>query len=122
MQKIMETLGENVDYVIVDAPPLLLVTEAAVVSRFASGIILAIAAGSTKRQEVCSAVAAVEASGSALLGVIPTKFPAKGPDRMRMVLTPKVEAMGPTVTYSHLMHPIVVPASGVLPDERVRSE
>lgn len=80
MQRVLGTLGEHFDYVLIDAPPLLLVTDAAVVSKLASGAILVAASGSTKRQELAGAVRALEAVGSRLLGVVVTMLPTKGPD------------------------------------------
>lgn len=80
MQRVVRVLGETVDYVIIDSPPILPVTDAAVVSRFATGVILVAAAGSTKRAEIEAAVESVESSGVNLLGVVGTKLPTKGPD------------------------------------------
>ncbi|SIR78391.1 polysaccharide biosynthesis tyrosine autokinase [Microbacterium sp. RURRCA19A] len=80
MQRTLEALSKAFDYVIIDAPPLLLVTDAAVVSRFASGVILIAASGSTKRPNFAAAVDRLDAIGSRLFGVIVTMLPAKGPD------------------------------------------
>ena len=65
---------------LIDAPPLLLVTDAAVVSKLTGGAILVAASGATKKQELAGAVRALEAIGSRLLGVIVTMLPTKGPD------------------------------------------
>lgn len=80
MQRVLQTLGETNDYVLVDTPPLLPVTDAAVVSGFATGMILVAAAGSTKQHEVEEAVETLETSGVRLLGLVATKLPTKGPD------------------------------------------
>ncbi|WP_022869707.1 polysaccharide biosynthesis tyrosine autokinase [Yaniella halotolerans] len=80
MQRVVNALGETVDYVVIDTPPILPVTDAAVVSRFATGTMLVAAAGSTKQLEVEAAVEKLAVSGVRLLGVVVTKLPTKGPD------------------------------------------
>lgn len=80
MEQLLDTLTSEVDYVIVDAPPLLLVTDAAVISKFTGGAILVAAAGRTTRGELTSAVSALDNIGSSLVGVVVTMLPTKGPD------------------------------------------
>lgn len=80
MQRTLGALEEAFDYVLVDAPPLLLVTDAAVVSRFTSGVLMVAASGTTKKPQLTAAVEKLNAIGSRLFGVIVTMLPAKGPD------------------------------------------
>ena len=80
MKGLVEKLSSGVDYVLIDAPPLLLVTDGAVVSKFATGAILAVAAGRTKRRELQGAVEALERIESRLVGIVATMLPTKGPD------------------------------------------
>lgn len=80
MEKLLATLTSEVEYVIVDAPPVLLVTDAAVISKFTGGSILVAAAGRTTKGELTSAVAALENIGGSLMGVVITMLPTKGPD------------------------------------------
>ncbi|MBD8207678.1 MULTISPECIES: polysaccharide biosynthesis tyrosine autokinase [unclassified Microbacterium] len=80
MQRTLAALEEAFDYVLVDAPPLLLVTDAAVVSRFTSGVLMVAASGTTKKPQLTAAVEKLNAIGSRLFGVIVTMLPAKGPD------------------------------------------
>ncbi|WP_022890736.1 polysaccharide biosynthesis tyrosine autokinase [Agromyces italicus] len=80
MARLLEQLTAQFDYVLIDAPPLLLVTDAAVVSKLTGGAILVAASGATKKQELAGAVRSLEAIGSRLLGVIVTMLPTKGPD------------------------------------------
>ena len=80
MDHMLARLGEHFDYVLIDAPPLLPVTDAAVVAKKARGVLLVAAAGETKRQELAGAVRALGAAGVGLLGMIVTKLPTKGPD------------------------------------------
>lgn len=80
MQRTLAELEGAFDYVLVDAPPLLLVTDAAVVSRFTSGVLMVAASGATKKPQLTAAVEKLNAIGSRLFGVIVTMLPAKGPD------------------------------------------
>lgn len=80
MSRLLEQLTSQFDYVLIDAPPLLLVTDAAVVSKLTGGAILVAASGATKKQELSAAVRTLEAIGSKLLGVVVTMLPTKGPD------------------------------------------
>jgi capsular exopolysaccharide synthesis family protein len=80
MQRTITALAEAFDYVLLDSPPLLLVTDAAVVSRFTDGVLLVAASGSTKKPQLTAAVEKIAAIGSRLFGVIVTMLPAKGPD------------------------------------------
>lgn len=80
MQRTLEALADAFDYVLVDAPPLLLVTDAAVISRFTSGVLMVAASGTTKKPQLTAAVEKLQAIGSRLFGVIVTMLPSKGPD------------------------------------------
>jgi capsular exopolysaccharide synthesis family protein len=80
MQRTLEALADAFDYVLVDAPPLLLVTDAAVISRFTSGVLMVAASGTTKKPQLTAAVDKLQAIGSRLFGVIVTMLPSKGPD------------------------------------------
>ncbi|WP_022885783.1 polysaccharide biosynthesis tyrosine autokinase [Glaciibacter superstes] len=80
MARLLATLTEQFDIVLIDAPPLLLVTDAAVLSKLTGGVLLAVASGRVKRNELTAAVRALEHVGSKLMGVIVTMLPTKGPD------------------------------------------
>jgi len=80
MEQLLQTLRSHFDYILIDAPPLLLVTDASVVCKFADGILLVVASGATRKPQLAGAVRTLEASGSNLLGIIVTMLPTKGPD------------------------------------------
>ena len=80
MAVMLESLSSQFDYVLIDTPLLLLVTDAAVVSKFTSGAILVTASGRTKRNELSAAVRALENIDSRMLGVVVSMLPVKGPD------------------------------------------
>lgn len=80
MTQVLGPLGEYFDYVLIDAPPLLLVTDAAVLGKKTRGVILVAASGKTKKQELTGAVRTLATAGVELLGTIVTMLPTKGPD------------------------------------------
>ncbi|MDR7329910.1 polysaccharide biosynthesis tyrosine autokinase [Corynebacterium guangdongense] len=80
MSDLLEELSSQFDYVIVDAPPVLAVTDAAVLGKESAGVLLIVAAGSTTRQDVTGSLQALETAGVNVLGVVATMLPAKGPN------------------------------------------
>ncbi|MBD7958572.1 polysaccharide biosynthesis tyrosine autokinase [Microbacterium sp. Sa4CUA7] len=80
MDHMLAALTEHFDYVLIDAPPLLLVTDAAVLSKKTRGVILVAASGKTKKQDLAGAMRTLETAGGNLLGVVVTMLPTKGPD------------------------------------------
>lgn len=76
----LEELRRAFDYIVIDAPPLLAVTDAAVVSRLATGAILVAASGSTRKPQLTHAVHAIAGADAKLLGTVITMLPTKGPD------------------------------------------
>ncbi|MCH6471818.1 polysaccharide biosynthesis tyrosine autokinase [Sinomonas terrae] len=79
MQSLVKRLEGQFDYVLFDAPPLLPVTDAAVLSKFAGGAIVVVAAGRTHRSQLAAAVTALENVGVRLFGFVLTMLPAQGP-------------------------------------------
>lgn len=80
MSQLLATLTEHFDYVIIDAPPLLLVTDAAVLSKFTRGALMVAASGKVKKQEFEGALRTLQTAGGKLVGVIMTMLPTRGPD------------------------------------------
>ncbi|PRY64665.1 capsular exopolysaccharide synthesis family protein [Glaciihabitans tibetensis] len=80
MSSIIRTLESEFDVVIIDLPPLLPVTDAALVSKLTSGALVVVAAGRTHKGEFAGAIAALENVGASVAGVIMTMMPTKGPD------------------------------------------
>ena len=77
MTQVIDELDAGFDYVIIDAPPILAVTDAAVVGHGKAGILVAVASGSTKKPELEAALQALDHAGSNMLGVVVTMLPAK---------------------------------------------
>lgn len=81
MESLIATLTTAFDVVIIDSPPVLLVTDAAVASRFATGAILVAAAGSTTKPRLAEAAKRIEAADSRVLGTVVTMLPTSGADK-----------------------------------------
>src|SRR4051794_2595038 len=79
MADLLERLS-NDRLVIIDAPPLLPVTDAAVLTASASGAILVVRAGSTRKEQVKHAVENLQGVGGRLFGTVYNMAPTKGPD------------------------------------------
>lgn len=80
MAEMLEILQDGFDYVIVDTPPVLTVTDAAVVSKHVGGALMIAAAGTTRREVLAAAVEDLDHIDARMLGVVLTKVPEKGPD------------------------------------------
>ncbi len=68
---------------IIDAPPLLPVTDAAVLTRLAGGALMVIATGKTRREQLRTAEQSIESVGGKILGLVMNMAPARGPDSHR---------------------------------------
>jgi capsular exopolysaccharide synthesis family protein len=80
MLELIEDLEEKFDAVIIDAPPVLPVTDAAVLSQHVGGTILVVSAQKTKRGELGKTIAALDLVGAKFLGIVINRVSAKGPD------------------------------------------
>ncbi|MTE23291.1 polysaccharide biosynthesis tyrosine autokinase [Microbacterium sp. ZXX196] len=80
MRALVEMLMNDLDVIILDAPPLLPVTDAAVLAKFTSGAMVVVAAGSTKRDQVQGALDVLETVHAQVAGIVVTKVPLTGPD------------------------------------------
>jgi succinoglycan biosynthesis transport protein ExoP len=72
----LSELRDRADVVLIDAPALLLVADAAVAARSASGVILVTRVGSTRLDQLENAARALRAAGESLLGVVLNGAPA----------------------------------------------
>lgn len=80
MKKLITRLEERFDAVIIDAPPLLPVTDAAVLARQVGGVVLVIGSSQVKIPDVQKALGNLEMVDADLLGVVINLLPPKGPD------------------------------------------
>lgn len=75
MDRLISSLRQTFDYVIIDCPPLLPVTDAAVIASKADGVLLIVRAGSTKVTQFKGSVDSVTAVGASVLGVVLNMIP-----------------------------------------------
>ncbi|MEV8147981.1 polysaccharide biosynthesis tyrosine autokinase [Arthrobacter sp. NPDC080073] len=80
MRNLLLRLEKSFDIIIVDAPPLLPVTDAAVLSQHVGGVVVVTACQAVKTQDLEKSLKALDLVGGNLLGVVLNKLPAKGPD------------------------------------------
>lgn len=80
MRALMEILEREFDVVLCDAPPLLPVTDAAVLAKVTSGAIVVVSAGRTNRHQLKGAVDALDTVGAKIAGIVMTMVPTRGPD------------------------------------------
>jgi polysaccharide biosynthesis transport protein len=80
MEDLLDRLQKRFKTIVIDAPPLLPVSDAAILSHRAAGTIMVCAAGSTTKGQLGDAVNKVERVGGRVLGVVLTKLPVKGAD------------------------------------------
>jgi capsular exopolysaccharide synthesis family protein len=70
MRSLLEKLGESYDILILDTPPLLAASDAAIMSRIVDGAIVVVRAGRTERYAVQTAVQQLSAVGARILGTV----------------------------------------------------
>jgi non-specific protein-tyrosine kinase len=75
MQQLIEHLHQAYDVVIIDAPPLLPVTDALVLSALTDGVLMVIDYGSTRIGEALQGKTQLDQSGARILGVVMNKIP-----------------------------------------------
>ena len=80
MHTLLDVLERDFDVVLCDAPPLLPVTDAAILAKSTSGAILAVATGRTTRHQLSAAVEALHTVGAKVAGIVMTMVPTRGPD------------------------------------------
>lgn len=80
MDLVLETLSAEFDFVILDAPPALAVTDSAVIGKKATGTLVVAAAQSSRKPAVLEAISMHEDVGAHVSGIIVTKLPPNGDD------------------------------------------
>jgi succinoglycan biosynthesis transport protein ExoP len=79
MRRCLEDLRDRTDVVLIDAPPLLAVTDAAALAPFADGVLFVADSGTTTRGSIKHALKPLEAVNAPLIGAVLNNFdPAKG--------------------------------------------
>ncbi|HVT66030.1 MAG TPA: polysaccharide biosynthesis tyrosine autokinase [Mycobacteriales bacterium] len=80
MADLLDSLEKRYDIVLLDAPPLLPVTDAAVLAVETSGAVLVVHHGQTRREQLENSTQALSAVGARVLGTVINFAPRKGPE------------------------------------------
>lgn len=80
MVRIIERLEGSFDSVVIDAPPLIPVTDAAVLAQHVGGVIMVAGAHTVRRQEVDRSLNSLQLVGAVVLGLVLNRVPTKGAD------------------------------------------
>ncbi|MFD6813126.1 polysaccharide biosynthesis tyrosine autokinase [Enteractinococcus coprophilus] len=83
MRNLIRELEAISDYVLIDTPPVLPVTDAAVASTFTSGVIMVVSLNHTKWSEIIQALESLETVDSRLLGFITNRETSATPGASR---------------------------------------
>ncbi len=74
MERLLGDLRQRFDHLVIDSPPLLMVTDATVLSKFVDGVVLVVESGATQRKAVLRAHKVLENAGTKILGVVVNKM------------------------------------------------
>jgi capsular exopolysaccharide synthesis family protein len=74
MKHLIEWLGETADYIVVDSPPVLAVTDSVLLSQLASTTLMVVEANKTRQQSLLLALQQIEAVGGHLAGILINKI------------------------------------------------
>ncbi len=80
MRSVVRQLEEMFDHVIIDAPPLLPVTDAAVLSTVTGGTVVVVGCGLVQREQLRRALASLETVGAPVLGLVANRVRTNGAD------------------------------------------
>ncbi len=77
-KKVLSALQGQYDYVILDSPPLLAVTDGAILAANSDGAIVVVRFGETKRDQLGQAMRTIEGVGAKVFGAVFTMTPSRG--------------------------------------------
>lgn len=80
MKTLIARLEQVFDLIVIDAPPLLPVTDATVLAQHVSGVVMVVGAQKVKKQDVAKSMDALSLVDANVLGIVMNRLPAKGPD------------------------------------------
>lgn len=74
MKKFLESLKETYDYIIIDTPPIIIVTDAQILSKYADGCLLVVASAEADKSAAIRAKELMEKVDAKILGVVLNKL------------------------------------------------
>ena len=78
MRSVLDELRKRFEYVVIDAPPLLPVTDAVVLSKVVDGTIVVVGSGIVHRYQLSQALATLDGVDAKVLGLLMNRLPATG--------------------------------------------
>jgi non-specific protein-tyrosine kinase len=78
LREVIDHFAHEADMVVIDSPPILAVTDAAVISTVTDGVVLVVDPARSKRRDLTRAREAVEAVGGRILGVVINRLTKQG--------------------------------------------
>lgn len=85
MSETLAALEEDFDYVFIDSPPLLPVTDAAVISTMVGSTIVVVSAATSRSPQLRSALAGLERAGTDAAGIVLSMVPVRGAEAYEYV-------------------------------------
>lgn len=80
MHNLLMNLEQSFDTVVIDAPPLLPVTDAAVLSQHVGGVVVVVGSQKLRLQDLEKSLNALAMVNSNILGIVLNRLPVRGPD------------------------------------------
>jgi capsular exopolysaccharide synthesis family protein len=77
MKRFLESLKETYDYIIIDTPPIIMVTDAQILSKYADGCLLVVALAEADKNAAIKAKELLEKVDAKILGVVLNKLDTK---------------------------------------------
>lgn len=80
MTDLMADLSQRFDFIVIDSPPLLPVSDAVILAPHAGGVLVVCGVGRARRADVVGALTALQQVEARVIGVVMTMVPFRGPD------------------------------------------
>lgn len=77
-KELIQYLDKKFDYIIIDTPPIGVVTDAAILATLADGVILVVKSEETKKEEVKNSIERFEHVGGKIIGAVLTRVKVQG--------------------------------------------
>lgn len=77
MEKLLEALSREYDYILMDAPPILSVSDAAILCEHADGVLFVVKHGAVKKKQVMAAMHSLQAVGARIIGLVLDQYDMK---------------------------------------------
>ena len=81
MKAMLQTLSDRYDYIVIDSPPVINVTDPVILSTLVDGVVLVVHAGRTSREAVQRSRQELLSVGADLLGVVLNNAKLNGSNR-----------------------------------------